>query len=132
MPKSRSLKQEVMPMMKESTMQDMMTEGREMMISGKNSMMRGRVMMAGSKMFKKKQIKKDDTELSDLGGLNFDPKKMKSKQMPLTKTGKSVLSKMRETYGTKKGKSVFYASINANKAGSEKWHASKKLGFRSK
>ena len=52
--------------------------------------------------------------------------------MPLTKTGKSVLSKMRETYGTKKGKSVFYASINANKAGSEKWHASKKLGFRSK
>ena len=79
MPKSRSLKQEVMPMMKESTMQDMMTEGREMMISGKNSMMRGRVMMAGSKMFKKKQIKKDDTELSDLGGLNFDPKKMKSK-----------------------------------------------------
>ena len=79
MPKSRSLKQEVRPMMKESTMQDMMTEGREMMISGKNSMMRGRVMMAGSKMFKKKQIKKDDTELSDLGGLNFDPKKMKSK-----------------------------------------------------
>ena len=79
MPKSRSLKQEVMPMMKESTMQDMMTEGKEMMMSGKNSMMRGRVMMAGSKMFKKKQIKKDDTELSDLGGLNFDPKKMKSK-----------------------------------------------------
>ncbi len=52
--------------------------------------------------------------------------------MPLTKQGKSVLQNMRKTYGSKKGKQVFYASINKNKAGSEKWHASKKLGFRSK
>jgi hypothetical protein len=32
--------------------------------------------------------------------------------MPLTKTGKKVLRSMRKEYGTKKGKSVFYASIN--------------------
>lgn len=32
--------------------------------------------------------------------------------MPLTKKGKSVLRKMVEHYGKKKGKSVFYASVN--------------------
>jgi hypothetical protein len=32
--------------------------------------------------------------------------------MPLTKTGKKVLRSMRKEYGTKKGQSVFYASIN--------------------
>lgn len=37
---------------------------------------------------------------------------------------------MEKTYGTKRGKSVFYASINKNKKGSTKWHASKKLGFK--
>lgn len=31
--------------------------------------------------------------------------------MPLTKTGKKILSKMKKEYGNKKGKSVFYASI---------------------
>lgn len=52
---------------------------------------------------------------------------------PLTKSGKKVLEQMKKTYGsTKKGKQVFYASINKNKAGSEEWHASKKLGFKSK
>jgi hypothetical protein len=35
--------------------------------------------------------------------------------MPLTKTGKKVLRSMRKEYGTKKGKSVFYASINKGK-----------------
>ena len=42
--------------------------------------------------------------------------------MPLTKSGKSVLKKMRKTYGAKKGKQVFYSSINARKKGSSKWH----------
>jgi len=35
--------------------------------------------------------------------------------MPLTKKGKKVLRKMRKTYGPKKGKQVFYASINKGK-----------------
>ena len=42
--------------------------------------------------------------------------------MPLTVEGKKVLASMTKQYGSKKGKEVFYASINANKAGSEKWH----------
>lgn len=46
--------------------------------------------------------------------------------MPLTETGKSVLEDMRETYGDKKGESVFYASINAKKKGSSKWHKKRK------
>lgn len=50
--------------------------------------------------------------------------------MPLSKTGNEVLANMKKEYGDKKGKSVFYASINKNKPGSEKWHASKKLGFK--
>jgi hypothetical protein len=32
--------------------------------------------------------------------------------MPLTPKGKKILSSMEERYGRKKGKSVFYASIN--------------------
>lgn len=32
--------------------------------------------------------------------------------MPLTKKGAKILKKMRETYGSKKGESVFYASLN--------------------
>lgn len=52
--------------------------------------------------------------------------------MPLTKSGKKVLRNMKEQYGAKKGKPVFYASINKGKAGSKEWHASKKLGFRSR
>lgn len=42
--------------------------------------------------------------------------------MPLTKKGQEVLSSMTKTYGAKKGKSVFYASINKGKKGSNKWH----------
>jgi hypothetical protein len=42
--------------------------------------------------------------------------------MPLTQTGKKVLRSMKSQYGSKKGKQVFYASINAGKAGSSKWH----------
>ena len=42
--------------------------------------------------------------------------------MPLTKTGKEVLSSMVEQYGKKKGKEVFYASINKGKTGSQDWH----------
>ena len=32
------------------------------------------------------------------------------------------MSAMKEEYGTRKGRSVFYASINKKKAGSAKWH----------
>jgi len=35
--------------------------------------------------------------------------------MPLTKKGKKILSAMKKQYGSKKGESVFYASINAHK-----------------
>ena len=52
--------------------------------------------------------------------------------MPLTKEGSKVMRNMVKQYGSKKGKQVFYSSINKGKSGSEKWHASKKLGFRSK
>lgn len=42
--------------------------------------------------------------------------------MPLTGTGENVLESMKTQYGPTKGKSVFYASINAGKSGSDKWH----------
>ena len=42
--------------------------------------------------------------------------------MPLTKSGKKVLSSMKKEYGGEKGKKVFYSSINKGKAGSTKWH----------
>ena len=48
--------------------------------------------------------------------------------MPLTDTGKTILGQMKKKYGAEKGKSVFYASINANKPGSEDWHMSTVLG----
>jgi len=46
--------------------------------------------------------------------------------MPLTSSGKSVLASMKKQYGAKKGKEVFYASIQAGKKGSEKWHGKSK------
>jgi hypothetical protein len=42
--------------------------------------------------------------------------------MPLTKSGKEVMTSMVKQYGKKKAKEVFYASINAKKAGSSQWH----------
>ena len=36
-------------------------------------------------------------------------------QMPLNKKGKKILKSMKKTYGKKKGKTVFYASINKGK-----------------
>ena len=41
---------------------------------------------------------------------------------PLTRTGKEVMTSMTREYGQKKGKQVFYASINKNKKGSGAWH----------
>lgn len=41
---------------------------------------------------------------------------------PLTGTGKEVMSSMVKQYGAKKGKRVFYSSINKGKPGSRKWH----------
>jgi len=35
--------------------------------------------------------------------------------MPLTKKGQKILNAMREQYGDKKAKQIFYASINAGK-----------------
>lgn len=35
--------------------------------------------------------------------------------MPLTGKGQTILASMSKTYGQKKGKQVFYASINAGK-----------------
>ena len=35
--------------------------------------------------------------------------------MPLTDKGKKILKNMRKHYGKRKGKQVFYASINAGK-----------------
>ena len=46
--------------------------------------------------------------------------------MPLTKSGRKVLSLMTKEYGGKKGKEVFYASINKRKVGSSKWHIKRK------
>lgn len=46
--------------------------------------------------------------------------------MPLTESGKKVLSEMTKKYGAERGKEVFYASIKAKKAGSEKWHEPEK------
>ena len=47
--------------------------------------------------------------------------------MPLTKKGSKILKAMSEEYGTKKGKSVLYATINKGKIkGAEKAPARKK------
>lgn len=35
--------------------------------------------------------------------------------MPLTKKGKKIMRTMKKTYGSKKGKKVFYASQNKGK-----------------
>ena len=41
--------------------------------------------------------------------------------MPLTKSGKKVMTNMKKEYGEKTGESVFYASINKKKPGTKKW-----------
>ncbi len=52
--------------------------------------------------------------------------------MPLTKKGKKILKNMEKEYGSKKGESVFYASINKGKVtgaeGSKKKKVKKKKG----
>lgn len=45
--------------------------------------------------------------------------------MPMTKSGKKVMKSMAKTYGKKKAKSVFYATINSKKKGTKKWHKAK-------
>jgi hypothetical protein len=42
--------------------------------------------------------------------------------MPLTESGLKVLDAMTKKYGARKGKEVFYASINKKAPGSSKWH----------
>ena len=46
--------------------------------------------------------------------------------MPLTDKGKKVLAEMIAEYGTKKGRDVFYASMNKDKPVSESWHLKSK------
>lgn len=46
--------------------------------------------------------------------------------MPLSSAGKKVLSAMIGEYGAKKGKQVFYASVNKGNPGASKWHSKKK------
>lgn len=41
---------------------------------------------------------------------------------PLTSTGKKVMGSMSKSYGKKKAKQVFYASVNKGKPGSGAWH----------
>ena len=48
--------------------------------------------------------------------------------MPLTKTGREVMGSMKKSYGSKKGKQVFYASMNKGVAGSSKWEGVKPHG----
>lgn len=49
--------------------------------------------------------------------------------MPLTGKGKKILKEMVKEYGPKKGKSVFYASINKGKVrGAEGKKGAKKKG----
>ena len=45
--------------------------------------------------------------------------------MPLTVSGTKVLSSMTKQYGPKKGKSVFYASINKGRLSSRKMEGRK-------
>ncbi len=42
-------------------------------------------------------------------------------QNPITKTGGEVLENMKSSYGSEKGKQVFYASINKGVRGSKRW-----------
>ena len=48
--------------------------------------------------------------------------------MPLTASGKKVMSNMKSEYGDEKGERVFYASINKGKSGSRKWHGKRSKG----
>jgi hypothetical protein len=45
--------------------------------------------------------------------------------MPLTEAGEKVIKNMRKQYGDR-AEDVFYASVNANKPGSDKWHKKRK------
>ncbi len=45
--------------------------------------------------------------------------------MPLSESGKKVMHSMVKEYGAKKGKQVFYATMNKGKKGSSKWHRNK-------
>ncbi len=43
-------------------------------------------------------------------------------KMPLTKSGKKVLSKMKKKYGKVRGKKIFYATIKKNPRKTKSWH----------
>lgn len=48
--------------------------------------------------------------------------------MPITTTGKKVLTNMVAQYGAKKGKQVYFASIVKGKAGASKWEGKGETG----
>ena len=45
--------------------------------------------------------------------------------MPLTKSGESILRKLKKKYGSERGEGIFYAMINKKARGTEKWHGKK-------
>ena len=47
--------------------------------------------------------------------------------MPLTEKGTKILKQMKKTYGAKKGKQVFYATMAKKKKGTSKWHGHKTI-----
>ena len=66
----------------------------------------------------------DSMVLAHQGASRFfnDPSMQFPAGNPVTKSGSQVMSSMKKQYGAKKGKGVFYASIQKKKPGSSKWH----------
>lgn len=57
-------------------------------------------------------------------GFFFSSRKLMDKtKMPLTKSGRKVLRRLKKFYGPRKGERIFYALIKAKRKGSRKWHA---------
>jgi hypothetical protein len=48
--------------------------------------------------------------------------------MPLTKSGRKVMSSMKEEYGEEKGERVFYATANKKPSVGRKWHGKREKG----
>lgn len=46
--------------------------------------------------------------------------------MPLSAKGQEILGKYKKQYGSDRGKSNFYASINKGNPGTGQWHGKKK------
>ena len=66
----------------------------------------------------------DSMVLAHQGASRFfnDPSMQFPAGNPVTKTGGKVMQSMSSQYGKKKGKQVFYASIQKGVKGTSKWH----------